>query len=339
MAANLDTTKGRVAFAFTGPREAIWHREGQQMQDGASIAEWAEGSGLDFTIKSATVEYQGEGDIQLRKVDGKVVLYRDDTLSPLGVVSSRYKIVNPIEQFQFFAEFCKLVDAKMSTAGSLFGGQQFFASAQFGSDIRIAGTDILRPMVGFHTSNDGSFASTIRNVMTRYVCDNTVTAGLAEAAMGLITCSHRSAFDPISTAQTMAKWVQSQLAIAEKFRMLSQTPVRMPTAEAMVFDLLNNTRPEAKRQDADATVITGHNVRNSAGYKKILSLFAGEGRGAELPGVRGTAWGLFNAVTEYADHHARAKTESHRFESSQFGAGAKLKGSILERLTAFATAD
>ena len=78
MPANIDDSTGKVAFAFTGPREAIWHRSGQQMQDGASSEEWAHESGLDFTIRAAPIEYHAAGDYQMRKVDGKVVLYRDE---------------------------------------------------------------------------------------------------------------------------------------------------------------------------------------------------------------------------------------------------------------------
>jgi hypothetical protein len=69
----------------------------------------------------------------------------------------------------------------------------------------------------------------------------------------------------------------------------------------------------------------GEKVRESAGFTKILSLFNGDGMGATNDGVFGTAWGLLNAVTEYADHHVRARTDQNRFVSSQWGAGADLK--------------
>jgi hypothetical protein len=69
----------------------------------------------------------------------------------------------------------------------------------------------------------------------------------------------------------------------------------------------------------------GEKVRESAGFTKILDLFNGSGMGATNDGVFGTAWGLLNAVTEYADHHVRARSDQNRFVSSQWGAGADLK--------------
>ena len=75
-------------------------------------------------------------------------------------------------------------------------------------------------------------------------------------------------------------------------------------------------------------------ARKSAGFAKIVSLFNGEGKGAQLDGVFGTAWGLLNAVTEYADHHVRARTDENRFVSSQWGPGAALKDRALDVLVA-----
>jgi len=82
-----------------------------------------------------------------------------------------------------------------------------------------------------------------------------------------------------------------------------------------------------------ANVLGGaEKVRETAGFKKVLSLFSGEGMGAQMDGVMGTRWGLLNAFTEYADHHARARSDENRFVSSQWGAGADLKQRALSAL-------
>ena len=56
-----------------------------------------------------------------------------------------------------------------------------------------------------------------------------------------------------------------------------------------------------------------------------------EGKGQDMPGVRGTSWAALNAVTEYVDHlrPTRARTEfdrsANRLESAWFGSGSVLK--------------
>lgn len=54
-----------------------------------------------------------------------------------------------------------------------------------------------------------------------------------------------------------------------------------------------------------------------------------EGRGADIPGVRGTYWGAYNAVTDYLDH-VRGRTDETRLDSSWFGAGRAIRDRALE---------
>jgi hypothetical protein len=68
-----------------------------------------------------------------------------------------------------------------------------------------------------------------------------------------------------------------------------------------------------------------------AAQKKMLSLYDGNGRGAELASTKHTAFGLLNAVTEYVDHERRARSTDHRLESAWFGQGAALKQKALDQ--------
>ena len=48
-----------------------------------------------------------------------------------------------------------------------------------------------------------------------------------------------------------------------------------------------------------------------------------------MPGVKGTAWAAWNAVTEYVDHHT-GNDARRRMESSWWGDGAKVKSRAFE---------
>lgn len=58
------------------------------------------------------------------------------------------------------------------------------------------------------------------------------------------------------------------------------------------------------------------------------------GRGTEIAGVRGTAWGVYNAVTEYIDYERSTKGDGeNRIVSSWLGSGAALREKAFALLT------
>jgi hypothetical protein len=65
---------------------------------------------------------------------------------------------------------------------------------------------------------------------------------------------------------------------------------------------------------------------------KVIDLVeSGKGQYA----IRGTAWGVYNAVAEYTDHHRATRgAEVNRLESAWFGSGAAIKRRAFDVLTA-----
>src|SRR5690606_3456740 len=160
------------------------------------------------------------------------------------------------------------------------------------------------------TKNDGSMNTHGKMSDIRAVCWNTTQAAIASDKHARdFKLSHRNEFDPQRLAAYWAANLAAHRHRVERFKLLAQTPVAHDTADRVVFDLFNAKRADDKKQAPDAIVAAGsgkRDIRNQNGYKMILGLFNGTGRGATMPGVRGTAWGLFNAVSEYVDHHATA---------------------------------
>ena len=115
-------------------------------------------------------------------------------------------------------------------------------------------------------------------------------------------------------------------------RKLAARKVDMAEANALVGGLFDPAlSPNAKAPLSHLEQIKAMAaVADDKAFKKIMALFGGEGRGAGLPGVKGTAWGVVNAVTEYVDHYARARSDSNRIESAWFGRGDDMKAAAME---------
>lgn len=73
---------------------------------------------------------------------------------------------------------------------------------------------------------------------------------------------------------------------------------------------------------------------NEWAMSKVLSIYSGRGRGAELGTSNGTALGLLNSVTEFVDHERRARNTDYRLDSAWFGQGALIKQKALDRTLA-----
>lgn len=316
MAHEIDTRNGISTFAFTGPRSAIWHGLGQQMTDDATDAEWRAASGLDFRVCRSRVRF-GEGANQ-QTWDGQHVLFRSDTKEPIAVVSDGYKIVQPGEAFDFFKTAARDVGLSLSTAGSLKGGRKFFASAKYASGTVVAG-DSIDGYLMFATSCDGSMNTVVKNVQTRPVCHNTLSVALSERGGRTVKVSHRSVFDHEKVALKMALIVKNHEKFIADARALSQYGLAPGAAHDLIAQIMGAPAPESVNTQADRDAVEG--VLKSAGFNKVLGLFAGEGRGATMPGVRGTAWGVLNAVTQYFDHEIRATSADNRTDAAWFGTG------------------
>jgi hypothetical protein len=63
----------------------------------------------------------------------------------------------------------------------------------------------------------------------------------------------------------------------------------------------------------------------------VFELFDGQGKGAELASINGTAFGLLNSVTQFIDHERRARSVDNILDSAWFGAGAAIKQKALDQ--------
>lgn len=312
---------GQVEFAYAVADGAPWHGLGQPMEAGASIDQWRAAAGMNWTIGRSRVRYGDE--TKFRIVEDQHVLYRSDTKDHLGIVSDRYQIVQPGEVLEFFRDVAKAGGLELSAAGTIYGGRRFWATAKIGEASPVSVHDKIGGYLLLSTSADGSLATEARLTSIRVVCRNTLQFARADAKPAL-RVSHRSVFDPKAVQAAMGLNTAAWDAFKHNIVRLSNTPVANDQAEEVVAALFATAPGQDGRDKA----------RETAGFKKVMGLFAGAGMGSELDGVYGTANGVLQAVTEYADHHVRARSDEHRFVASQWGGGADLKSRAWDDLMA-----
>ena len=319
MSHELTNTNGQIEFAYLESDGAPWHGLGQGMADGATIDEWKKAAGMEWAIRRSKVRYATSHDPAqpLLDVPENHVLFRSDTSAALGVVSDKYQVVQPGEVMEFFRDIAKEGGLELSAAGTIYGGKRFWATAKIGEASPASLKDKIGGYLLLSTSADGSLATEVRRTTVRVVCRNTLAMARGEAASLRIT--HRTKWNPTSVKDFMGLNRAAFDAFIHDLETLANKDLKMEQAEELVVQIMGGENDK---------------VRASASFVKVMDLFTKTGLGAKEDGVYGTAWGLTNAFTEYADHWVRARSAENRMVSSQWGPGAQLKAKALEALMA-----
>lgn len=152
-------------------REKPWHYEMTKertkiIQEAPTAKEAIIAAGLDWRIEGKPV-FDEKG----RAISGYRANERSTDKSILGIVSSRYSVVQNEDAFSFLDGLTK-EQLHYETAGSLRGGKQIWLLGRM-PDCEIAG-DKVEPYICFTNSHDGM--GSVRCCMTpiRVVCNNTL---------------------------------------------------------------------------------------------------------------------------------------------------------------------
>jgi len=298
-----------------------WHGLGNRLSTKQPIEVWAQQSGIAFEIKETPVRFMTESAGSLGAImtfPEQKVLFRSDTNEPLSVVSQRYQVVQPREILEFYRDLTEISGFELETAGVLKGGRKIWALAKTNQSATIKGNDTMKGYLLLATACDGTLATTAQFTSIRVVCNNTLAVALSNGNSA-VKVPHSTSFDPQAVKKQLGISVSAWDSFMYRMKTLSER--RVKSHEAMNYFLRVFTDP--------ATTATG--LSNERAMKKVLALYDGDGKGAELASSKATAFGLLNAVTEYVDHERRARSTDHRLESAWFGQGATLKQKALEQ--------
>lgn len=305
---------GFAEMAFVGATP--WHGLGQNVDPNSTIEQWKVAAGLNWDINRTPVLYDNGGIKTLKNTD---VLFRSDNGLAMSVVSDRYKVVQPGQILDFFKNLVKHHGFQIETAGSLKEGRRIWALARTGFEAEVIEKDVVKSYLLLVTSCDGGLATTAQFTSVRVVCNNTLQMSLnASEVANQVKVRHNTIFNPQAVQGEMGLNAQEIFTdFVGHMNSLANKSISGKLAESMIENLLT-------------TSANSGTVRGTKGFDTIMQLFNGAGKGSRMDGVAGTAWGLVNAVTEYADFHVRARNQDNRLDSAWFGNGAGLKGRILD---------
>ena len=303
------------SMAYTG--STPWHGLGQHLSPQQPIATWLTEAGMDWTIEQSDVLFNVDSSaLHIRPYADSKVLFRSDSLAPLSVVSNRYKVVQPHEVLHFYKDLVSAGGFELETAGVLKGGKKLWALAKTGQEAKLKGNDRIKAYLLLATSCDGTLCTTAQFTSVRVVCNNTLQMATQQST-GAVKVPHSTKFDPKQVKEALGLGFSSWELFMRDLKQLSQRAVSPDEAENYFRAVLEEPVSIASRSSSSKVI------------QRLGALYNGAAMGSELLAASGTAWGLVNAMTEYVDHHRRARTQDNRLDSAWFGQGAQLKHKAL----------
>ena len=331
-------------MAYVG--ETPWHGLGNQLTQNQPIEVWAKQAGMDWRIESSDVSYMAKnerGQSIIMPYEEQRVLYRSDNHPHFSVVSQRYQEVQPMEILEFYRDLTEQSGFELETAGVLKGGKKFWALARTGQSTALKGKDVSNGYILLATACDGTLATTAQFTNIRVVCNNTLAIALRgqSSSAGVVKVPHSTKFDADKVKQQLGISVRAWDEHMYELKQLTQRKVTQGEAAAYFDAVFNNTSMSVADQEENIiqfyrNIATPNPTKekpepNGRAMTKVMNMFNGQGRGAELSSAKDTAYGLLCSITEFADHERRAMSTDHRLDSAWFGAGAALKQRGLEQ--------
>jgi phage/plasmid-like protein (TIGR03299 family) len=320
MSHDIDMSNGRANFAHAGRK--AWHGLGIAVPGLMTAREALVAGGVDYEVEKRPL-WAEENGLATLAIPGHFATVRTDTNQPLGVVGSRYEVVQNRDALSFFDPALGEGAAAIDSVGSLAGGKRAFMLAKIPEVVEIVPGDAVERYLLFSNSHDGSSAVEVLFTPVRVVCQNTLSAALSDAKRkkaGRVSIRHTAgAKERLEAAhEVLGQEREYFKRIKAAFVYLAKRDLGRAEVASFVRDLF-----PGKLVDGKVKVSTKTRNRRKA----VVNAFE-QSPGSDMAGT--TAWGLFNAATYFIDHERSLPESTDAWEASVVGSGVGLRQSAFD---------
>lgn len=289
MVANVET------MMYAG--EVPWHGIGTRVADNVNSEQAMQLAGLDWTVSTAPIV---TNDDKRTGVDAYRVTRRDTDNVILGVVKRSFK---PIQNVEAFRMFDNIIDNRplYHTAGSLQGGSKVFITAKIKEPLIVGkdqgADDQVDRYLLLSNAHDGTRPLKMLFTPVRVVCSNTLSIALdvKNSSDKVTRLSPSVSIRHTNVTKHQIKEAERVMKRAlkwyEKFGEFSNYLASKQLRSTDVNNVIGAVFPPNAKFEVTPTV--------SKHRTEVSRLFT-DGIGHEK--IAGSAWALFNAFTQYADH-------------------------------------
>ncbi len=320
------------SIAWVGERP--WHGLGTEVLHLMTSQEAIALAGLDWEVDLKEVFHRTDGRFTL--IPDKLAVVRNTDQKALGVVGPRYQ---PVQNSQAFTFFDSLIgsQAVYETAGSLRGGKIVWMMVKVPGQFKVGKKDVYDQYLTLTNGHDGNWPVRVVLSSVRVVCMNTLNMALSNTIQSM---SIKHTGDIKSKVLTAQKVFGAALEYFKEMKEVMDYLLTKRITEQQTVEYVKSLFPSQKKEVQSETLLDGviaasepssslddviKRTRTDAYIEKIIELTE-SGKGTNLPGIKGSLYGAFQAVTEFSDHYAPYRGAlDKKLDSNWFGASADLK--------------
>lgn len=286
-----------------------------------------EGSAMDFQIEKVQLK-----NLYTEEEINSYQIYRTDTKAYLGTVGKYYNILQPAEVYAVAKELEQMLgDGGMDIAMNQYRVVGAGERVEIAGKLPVASQPVEGDTIAYRltvsSGNDGKAAVKIGVSALRLVCLNGMKVN---RPLVNIKCRHTKGLDEKLRPQEI---VDSLVKAIEGFNADLAKMAKVNIGDKQAVELLN--RVLARVQKRESTPETEKTSKQSEKHRDALMELFKDHDGGAIPAIRGTAYALYNAVTNYVDHYMPIRQSASREEFVE-GRGEIYKATALDEILKYA---
>lgn len=272
-------------------------------------------SGQDWTVERKPIQVVGGNEIP-----DFFAVVRSDTQDALGVVGKDFREMQNWTMYEIGNSLVTEGQAAYETAGVFGNGHKVWCMLKLPSDFDVVKGDKIESYITICNSHDGQSRLRIFPTAIREVSKTTLNIAIKRDS-NIVAVKHtQGLLERIKTVHEVLRIVRDEFG---EMMAASKFLARKTLTAAQIDSFVKQMLP---------VLSTGKKVSSkTAAIKSKLLGYYEYGTGNDIPGVKGTAWAMFNGVAEYVDYARPTRTfdgnaVSHqRAEALLFKGGQEMK--------------
>ncbi len=250
--------------------------------------------------------------------------------APLASVGRDYTVLQDSVALGVLDDAVTAGRARWETVGRLKGGRVVWGLVKLNASFAVLPGDEVSTYALVSNAHDGSRKASVSLTPIRVVCNNTLQASDATRTQSnSVQARHTSGVvAAIEAGAARLNIIREQItATADVYRAMAGTQLTSESLARYIAEVYPDPAGEA---------VSNSRVK---GIRERILAINETGAGHDIPGVMGTLWGAYNAITEYVDHErgipdgkvtVSAGKADTRLESIWFGSGKAIKGKAFD---------